>query len=85
MVQTPILVPIKSSDNSYTQKCLEKPELNALYKKALNQEEFSDEDVAKLGECVEDLKESNATMCITALVVALAVLVVVIIVVIALS
>lgn len=85
MVQTPILVPIKSSDNSYTQKCLEKPELSALYKKSLNQEDFSDEDVEDLSKCVEDLKKSNATTNITILVGVLVFLVIAIIVAFALS
>lgn len=87
MIQTPIILPLRSSgsEQSYTQKCLEKPEMSALYKKSLNQEDFSDEDVVKLSECIEDLKESNATKNGTILAVVLAVLVVVIIVVFALS
>lgn len=82
MIQTPIIIPIRSSgsEQSYTQECLEKPELNTLYKKSLNQEEFSDEDVEKLSECVEDLKQSKATTYRTVLIVVLAILVVAIII-----
>lgn len=87
MLQVPIIIPIRSSssEQSYTQKCLEKPELNALYKKSLNQEELNDEDVAQLSECVEDLKKSNATTNITILVGVLVFLVIAIIVAFALS
>ena len=82
MIQAPIILPIRSSgsEQSYTQKCLEKPELSALYKKSLNREDFSDEDVAKLSECVEDLKQSNATTSWTVLIVVLAILIVAIII-----
>ena len=83
----PIILPVSSSssEQSYTQKCLEKPELNALYKKSLNQEDFSDEDVEELSECVEDLKKSNTTTSIAILVGVLAFLVIMIIVAFALS
>lgn len=78
MIHVPIILPVSSSDSeqSYTQKCLEKPELSELYKKSLNQEDFSDEDVAKLSKCVEDLKESNAATSRTVLIVVLAILIV---------
>ena len=88
MIQVPIILPVSSSsssEQSYTQKCLEKPELSALYKKSLNQEDFSDEDVEELSKCVEDLKGSNATTSILILAGVLAFLVIMIIVAFALS
>ncbi len=83
----PIILPVSSSssEQSYTQKCLEKPELSELYKKSLNQEELSDEDVAQLSECVEDLKKSNTTTSIAILVGVLVFLAIMIIVAFALS
>lgn len=60
MINTPIIVPLMTSGNSsYTQKCLEKPELSDLYKKALNQEPFTDEETDRLTVCVNESKEQN--------------------------
>ena len=74
----PIILPVSSSssEQSYTQKCLEKPELSALYKKSLNQEDFSDEDIEELSKCVEDLKQSTAATNLTVLIVVIAIFVV---------
>lgn len=62
MITAPIVVPVlqNSSSSSYTQKCLERPELSDLYKKALNQEQFTDEDAERLTKCIGESKEATA-------------------------
>lgn len=63
MLNTPLIVPVKSSDSSsYTQRCLERPELSDLYKKALNQRQFTDEDTERLTKCIGERKEESEKM-----------------------
>lgn len=77
MITAPIVVPVlqNSSSSSYTQKCLERPELSDLYKKALNQEQFTDEDTERLTKCIDESKKDTAKVLVIFLAVLVAVLV----------
>ena len=73
MITAPIVVPVlqNSSSSSYTQKCLERPELSDLYKKALNQEQ----DTERLTKCIDESKKDTAKVLVIFLAVLVAVLV----------
>ncbi len=54
----PIIVITNRS--SYVQECLESPELTDLQKKALSNEQFTDEDMERLTECKEKLEQKRS-------------------------
>lgn len=65
---TPIIV--VTNRNTYTQECLESPELSDLQKKYLTDEQFTDEDMERLTQCREELEQKRSkttVVCIIAI------------------
>lgn len=63
---TPIIV--VTNRNTYTQECLELPELADLQKKTLTNKQFTNEDMERLTQCKEELEQKRSKRAVVLLI-----------------
>lgn len=62
MTPMPIIINNDVDTKSYTMECMESPELSDIYKKYIVGEDFTEEEIERLSECVKEGYEIDKTV-----------------------